>query len=83
MEPYRPIADKLVVEIVKKCGSIPKDLSTEIKAAILQLPTRDVFIDSNRSPLMNAISTTTTSVYRCFAGECRKIIYPEVPDGQI
>lgn len=82
MEPYRPIADKLIIEIIKEKG-FPKELTTEIKASILQLPTTDVLIDGNRSPLMNAVSTTTASLYKCFAGESRKIVYPEVPDGQV
>lgn len=82
MEPYRPIADKLIIEIIKEKG-FPKELTTEIKASILQLSTTDVLIDGNRSPLMNAVSTTTASLYKCFAGESRKIVYPEVPDGQV
>lgn len=82
MEPYRPIADKLIIEITKEKG-FPKELTTEIKASILQLPTTDVLIDGNRSPLMNAVSTTTASLYKCFAGESRKIVYPEVPDEQV
>ena len=82
MEPYRPIADKLIIEITKEKG-FPKELTTEIKASILQLPTTDVLIDGNRSPLMNAVSITTASLYKCFAGESRKIVYPEVPDGQV
>ena len=83
MEPYRPIADKLIFRIVKELDDIPKDLTTDIKASILQLPTTEVIIGDNRSPLMNAVSTTTASLYKCFAGENRKIVYPEVPDGQI
>ncbi len=83
MEPYRPIADKLVFKILEELDDIPKDLTTDIKALILQLPTIEVIIGANRSPLMNAVSTTTASLYKCFVGECRKIIYPEVPDGQI
>ena len=83
MEPYRPIADKLVFRIIKELDDIPKDLTTDIKASILQLPTTEVVIGENRSPLMNAVSTTTASLYKCFAGETRKIVYPEVPDGQI
>lgn len=83
MEPYRPIADKLVFRTIKELDDIPKDLTTDIKASILQLPTTEVVIGENRSPLMNAVSTTTASLYKCFAGESRKIVYPEVPDGQI
>ena len=83
MEPYRPIADKLIFKILKELDDLPKDLTTDIKASILQLPTIEVVIGENRSPLMNAVSTTTASLYKCFAGESRKIVYPEVPDGQI
>lgn len=83
MEPYRPIADKLIHKILKELDELPKDLTTDIKASILQLPTIEVVIGENRSPLMNAVSTTTASLYKCFAGETRKIVYPEVADGQI
>lgn len=83
MEPYRPIADKLIFKILKELDDLPKDLTTDIKASILQLPTIEVVIGENRSPLMNAVSTTTASLYKCFAGESRKIVYLEVPDGQI
>ena len=83
MEPYRPIADKLVVKILKELDDVPKELTTDIKALILQLPTTEVIIGENRSPLMNAVGMTTASLYKCFAGESRKIVYPEVPDGQI
>ena len=83
MEPYRPIADKLICKILKELDDLPKELTTDIKASILQLPTIEVVIGENRSPLMNAVSMTTASLYKCFAGESRKIVYPEVPDGQI
>ena len=83
MEPYRPVADKLIVQILKELEEVPKDLTTDVKASILRLPTIEVVIGDNRSPLMNAVGMTTASLYKCFAGETRKIVYPEVPDGQI
>jgi CRISPR-associated protein Cas1 len=37
----------------------------------------DVIIDEKLSPLMNAMSRTTNSLYECFSGKRRKILYPE------
>ena len=83
MEPYRPIADRLIIELLKELNDVPNDLTTDVKASILRLPTAEVIIGNSRSPLMNAVSVTTASLYKCFDGECRKIVYPEVPDGSI
>ena len=78
MEPYRPIVDKLIISIVAEIKDYPKDLSTEIKAKLLQIPVLDCFIDGERSPLMNAVTTTTASLAKCYLGEARKLLYPEV-----
>lgn len=83
MEPYRPIVDKLIVEMLDAMEEIPVELSRETKIALLKIPVLDTRIDGKRSPLMNAVSMTTTSLYRCFAGESRKLLYPEVPDGTV
>lgn len=82
MEPYRPIIDKLIVEKLEELDQIPEELTKELKVAMLKIPVLDTLIDGKRSPLMNAVATTTTSLYRCFAGEIRKVLYPEVPDGE-
>lgn len=76
MEPYRPYVDQLVVEIVKEFDS--KELTKEIKIKLLEIPVLDVLIDGKRSPLMTAVSVTTASLYKCFARESRKILYPEM-----
>ncbi|WP_308603826.1 type II CRISPR-associated endonuclease Cas1 [uncultured Fibrobacter sp.] len=81
MEPYRPIVDKLIIEILDGIEEYPQQLTKEHKIALLKIPVLDVWIDGKRSPLMNAVSTTTTSLFRCYAGELRKVVYPEVPDG--
>lgn len=78
MEPYRPIVDKLIIDILKEIGTPTEDLSTEIKAKLLQIPVLDCIIDGNRSPLMNAVSTTTASLAKCYLGTTRKLLYPEV-----
>lgn len=77
MEPYRPYVDMLVYDITIQYG-IDIELSKDIKAELLSIPTLDVIIDGKRSPLMIGVSQTTASLYKCFKGEIRKIIYPEI-----
>ena len=54
------------------------ELSKDIKAELLSIPTLDVVIGGKRSPLMIAAAQTTASLYKCFSGELRKIAYPEM-----
>ena len=77
MEPYRPYVDLLVFDITQQYG-VDIELSKDIKAELLSIPTLDVNINGKRSPLMIAVSQTTASLYRCFDGEIRKITYPEM-----
>lgn len=83
MEPYRPIVDKLIIEKLEGMVEIPAELSRELKISLLEIPVLDAKIGGKRSPLMNAVSLTTTSLYRCFAGESRRLLYPEVADGAV
>lgn len=76
MEPYRPYVDELVVGIVHS-GANYGELSKELKVQLLEIPTLEVKIGGKRSPLMVAVSQTTASLYKCFSGELRHIIYPE------
>ncbi|MBR1798731.1 MAG: type II CRISPR-associated endonuclease Cas1 [Bacteroidales bacterium] len=76
MEPYRPYVDQHVVKIMKDCRDI--ELTTEIKRRMLSIPTIEVHIGGQRSPLMVAASTTSASLARCFTGESRRITYPEM-----
>lgn len=78
MEPYRPCVDLLVFDIVKERGGDDIFLDKEAKVRLLSLPTADVRIGGKRSPLMVAVSQTTASLYRCFCGELRRIVYPEI-----
>ena len=77
MEPYRPYVDQLVYEITEQYG-VDIELSKDIKAELLSIPTLDVVIGGKRSPLMIAAAQTTASLYKCFSGELRKIAYPEM-----
>ena len=75
MEPYRPYVDKLVMQLYDKYPDC-EELTKELKAELLSIPVLDVVINGKRSPLMIAVSTTTSSLQKCYAGEIRKIIYP-------
>lgn len=76
MEPYRPFVDALVYDIVESGCNI-EELNRNIKSSLLMIPAMDVIIDGKQSPLMNAMSRTTSSLYECFEGSRRKILYPE------
>ncbi|MRX62708.1 type II CRISPR-associated endonuclease Cas1 [Maribacter luteus] len=75
MEPYRPFVDTLVYDIVET-GCQLEELNQNLKAELLSIPAMDVVIDGKQSPLMNAMSRTTNSLYECFEGSSRKLLYP-------
>ena len=76
MEPYRPFVDELVFNISRSYDCTV--LTKELKVQMLGIPTLDVHIGNCRSPLMVAVSQTTASLYKCFKGELRQIVYPKV-----
>lgn len=76
MEPYRPLVDMKVLEIIKNFDE--HDLITPIKAELLKVLTETVYFEDKKSPLMVALSTTTSSLQQCFSGKTRKIIYPKL-----
>jgi CRISPR-associated protein Cas1 len=75
MEPYRPYVDKLVVEMFDN-GVV--ELDKDAKSGLLSIPMIDTVLNGQRSPLMIAVGLTTSSLYKCFNGENRKITYPEM-----
>lgn len=75
MEPYRPYVDELVLQIIAEEEDY-SELTRNLKAKLLQIPVLDVVINGKRSPLMIAAGITTASLYKCFSGESRQIIYP-------
>ena len=83
MEPYRPYVDEIVYNIINySLDSIEPfdkyeiELTTKIKAELLKIPAIDVVINEEKSPLMNAMQRTTASLFQCFAGNSRKVLYP-------
>ncbi len=77
MEPYRPYVDRLVYDIVQRKG-LDLILDKSVKAELLTIPTLDVFLGRRKRPLMIATLLTASSLNKCFSGEQRKILYPEI-----
>ena len=77
MEPYRPFVDWLVMDWLTKNPEI-EELTKEFKAHLLQVATKDVWIDGKKRPLLVAVKTTVMSLYKCYTGEKRLISYPEL-----
>lgn len=75
MEPYRPFADEIVFQLFQE-GQ--RELTTETKADILKILANDVCFENTIRPLMVGLSQTTASLSRCFTGEQKKIVYPEM-----
>jgi len=79
MEPYRPYVDQMVKQLLAEYQmNLLQELNKELKARLLQLPTVEVKIDKERSPLMVAMHRTTASLAKCFTGEKRMLLYPEL-----
>lgn len=76
MEPYRPFADKIVLEAIKKYPE-QEELTKEIKASLLGISVLDVKIDKITRPLQIALQDTASSLSQCFEGSRRKIKYPK------
>ncbi|MBN2777152.1 MAG: type II CRISPR-associated endonuclease Cas1 [Bacteroidales bacterium] len=76
MEPYRPLVDAKVLEIMEKYEE--QELKTPIKAELLKVLTQTVYFEDFESPLMVALQYTANSLQQCFNGTQRKINYPKL-----
>jgi len=78
MEPYRPFADTVVMEIIRN-GEDHTELTPSVKRQLLGITSVDTVINGERSPLMVAAQRTTASLAKCFEGSAKKLLYPELP----
>jgi len=77
MEPFRPYVDGVVCGIVQDNGAY-LEMTPNMKKALLAIPAMDVRLEGQLCPLMVAVQRTTASLAKCFEGEQRKILYPEM-----
>jgi CRISP-associated protein Cas1 len=76
MEPYRPFVDMVVRNIIHTTSAV-ETMTRELKVELLKLPSVDVLLDKEKSPLMVAMQRTAASLARCYTGEQRKLLLPE------
>lgn len=77
MEPYRPYVDNVVFNIVRNNGRF-LEMTPSMKQQLLNIPVMDVMIDGEKSPLLNTVQRTTASLAKCFEGNSRKLLFPEL-----
>lgn len=76
MEPFRPIVDEAAYHIMQHYDE--QELTTNIKAELLQILTRTVYFKNEKSPLMVALQKTASSLQQCYTGDRKKIKYPKL-----
>lgn len=76
MEPYRPLVDAKVLEILKQQEG--QELTTAVKIRLLGVLTETVYFANTKTPLIVALSTTASSLQQCFTGKVKKIKYPNL-----
>jgi len=77
MEPYRPFVDLIVLQMCDE-QVMEIEMTTENKKQLLSILAVDTMVDDERKPLMLGLTATTASLVRCFAGEAKKVVYPEL-----
>lgn len=77
MEPYRPFVDEVALSIVNKFSDY-SELTVELKKILLNIPALDIHFGEEKSPLMVGLQRTTSSLAKCFMGETKTIVYPEL-----
>jgi CRISP-associated protein Cas1 len=75
MEPYRPYVDLVVCHLLDHVDDVSV-LTTEIKTELLSVASMDVEIEGKTSPLLVGVSRTTHSLFECYAGISRRLIFP-------
>ena len=76
MEPYRPMVDEKVFELIAM--SDEQELTTSTKAEFLKILTQTVYFNEEKSPLMVGLQRSASSLQQCFTGERKKIKYPKL-----
>lgn len=80
MEPYRPIIDDAVVELIERVGEID-ELSTEVRRELLVALTGTVLVEGQVRSLFDAVSRTASSLASIIQGESVEVILPDIAVG--
>lgn len=81
MEPYRPIVDRAVLEIVGDFGA-DVALDRAVKSRLIEAVTQRQTLDGQSRTLFDILSQTSASLAAVFAGEADRLILPDAPARQ-
>jgi CRISP-associated protein Cas1 len=77
MEPFRPIVDKSVVQLVNEKGT-EAPMDKETKALLIGALTARFDLEGEQRTLFDIISRTAASLAQVFAGESDELVLPEI-----
>lgn len=75
MEPYRPFVDEIVFDLY---ANGERELNKQVKTDLIHLLYTDTRFDKVVRPLEVGLTITTASLAKCFAGEGKKLSYPQL-----
>lgn len=82
MEPYRPFVDDEVLAYIKE-NPDQNEITTDFKKRMLNILTQDVLIGKVTRPFMLALTMTSASLAKIFAGDEKSLslleIKPQLP----
>lgn len=76
MEPFRPLVDSAVINIVKQYGS-NAEMSREIRSSLISATTGRVSLDTESVPLFFALTRFCGSLVNCLSGKTKMLRIPE------
>jgi CRISPR-associated protein Cas1 len=77
MEPFRPLVDRAVVNIINLTDSIPEQLDKTTKAALINALLVRVLLNDEAVTLFDALTRSASSIALAFENNSKNIIIPE------
>jgi CRISP-associated protein Cas1 len=76
MEPFRPLVDETVMNIVNKYGA-DAEMNREMRSDLISTATKRVLLDCESVPLFYAVTRIAGSLVNCLSGKSKKLTMPE------
>lgn len=77
MEPFRPLVDLAVCQIMDQ-REPTNEIDKDTRYTLLSLLSEDVSLNGERSPVLVAMQRTANSLVKCFGGETRNLLLPDL-----
>ena len=76
MEPFRPVVDRTVVEVVHAEGA-DAEMTQELRATLIQAIMSRVFVEDRVRTVMDALAATSTSLVDAMSGSQTPLALPQ------